>query len=68
MLKTLQQQERNAMRLRARPGGETGPKDDADWEWEALVAAYRQQHGWVGGGAGRCWGSHAVMLLRSSSG
>lgn len=47
MLKALQQQERSALRLRARGGSEAGPKDDADWEWEALVAEYRQQHGWV---------------------
>ncbi|GAB4814610.1 hypothetical protein N2152v2_001656 [Parachlorella kessleri] len=45
MLKMLQQQERNAMRLRARGAGEAGPKDDVDWEWEALVAEYRAKHG-----------------------
>jgi hypothetical protein len=45
MLKALQQQERNAMRLRARGAGDAGPKDDVDFEWEALIAEYRAQHG-----------------------
>ena len=45
MLKAVQQQERAAMRLRVRAANEAGPRDDLDWEWEALVKAYRAQHG-----------------------
>lgn len=33
------------MRLRQREAAVTGPRDDADLEWEALLAAYRRQHG-----------------------
>jgi hypothetical protein len=43
-LKALSQHERAAMRLRTREPA-AGPKDDLDWEWEALAAAYRAQHG-----------------------
>ena len=37
MMKALQAQEKQATRLRQRDAG-SGPKDDLDLEWEALVA------------------------------
>uniref|UniRef100_A0A1D1ZYU9 Homeobox domain-containing protein n=2 Tax=Auxenochlorella protothecoides TaxID=3075 RepID=A0A1D1ZYU9_AUXPR len=43
-LKALQQQEKAVLRLRVRDFG-TGPRDDADLEWEDLIAEYRTTHG-----------------------
>lgn len=40
----LQMQEKQAMRLRQREAVVTGPKDDADLEWDALLASYRAQN------------------------
>ena len=41
-MKALQAQEKQATRLRARDAG-TGPKDDLDLEWEALLAAQQEE-------------------------
>lgn len=45
MLKAMQAQEKKQMRLRQREAAVTGPKDDADIEWEALLGEYRARHG-----------------------
>lgn len=45
VLKALQAQEKREMRLRQREAGVTGPRDDADIEWDALLADYRAKHG-----------------------
>lgn len=33
------------MRLRQREAAVTGPRDDADIEWDGLIAAYRAHNG-----------------------
>jgi hypothetical protein len=43
MLKALAQQEKQATRLRQREAN-AGPRDDLDIEWDALLAAQRQQY------------------------
>ena len=42
MLKALQAQEKQATRLRQRDGT-SGPRDDLDLEWEALLAKQREE-------------------------
>jgi hypothetical protein len=43
----MQQQEKQAMRLRQREAVVTGPRDDLELEWDALLAQYRAHNGCV---------------------
>ena len=53
MQRALAAQEKQAMRLRTRhEATASAPRDDADIEWEALLAAYRARNG-CGGGQGQ---------------
>ena len=45
MQRALAAQEKAALRLRQREMVVTGPRDDADLEWDALLARYRSEHG-----------------------
>lgn len=45
MQRALQAQEKASLRLRTREAVVTGPRDDADIEWDALVATYRAHNG-----------------------
>lgn len=45
MQRALEVQQKREMRLRQREAAVTGPKDDADMEWEALIASYRAHNG-----------------------
>lgn len=45
MQRALAAQEKASLRLRQREMVVTGPRDDADLEWDALLADYRARNG-----------------------